>query len=81
MQEDTFHPTQTVVEAVVFQAIMRLDSAIPYERKLTVAQELIAMAGLKGKVRYSMPDQIHLIDSRRESGSRLRTESIIITYG
>jgi len=50
LQEDTFHPTQTVLEAVIFQASMRLDSSIPHSKKKYMARELIKKAGLKGKV-------------------------------
>jgi len=50
VQEDTFHPTQTVLEAVNFQALMRLDSSIPYKRKMEMAKEIVADAGLRGKV-------------------------------
>jgi len=50
MQEDIFHPTQSVLEAVMFQSQMRLASNVPYNKKLAKAQDLIALAGLSGKV-------------------------------
>lgn len=34
----------------MFQAVMQLDSAIPHNKKLAMAQDLIARAGLQGKV-------------------------------
>jgi len=49
-QEDPFHPTQTVLEAVMFQALMRLDPKIIYEEKLCLTKDLIVQAGLGGKV-------------------------------
>ena len=49
-QEDFFHPTQTVMEAVMFQAHMRLDCHIHPERKAGLARELITKAGMQGKV-------------------------------
>ena len=54
-QEDVFHPTQTLMEAVLFQAVMRLGSDIPDSKKKLMARELIIMAGLKGKVRPNYP--------------------------
>jgi len=48
-QEDIFHPTQTVLEAVMFQANLRLDPSIPRPKKVLKAMELIALAGLRGK--------------------------------
>lgn len=50
IQTDAFHPTQTVLEAVLFQADMRLDPSISKKEKVFTAKGLIAMAGLEGKV-------------------------------
>ena len=47
--QDSFHPTVTVLEAVLFQAHMRLDPAVPYAWKVRKAQALIRLAGLQGK--------------------------------
>jgi ABC-type multidrug transport system ATPase subunit len=55
-QEDAFHPTQTVLEAVMFHANMRLDANIPQSEKLQMAQEMIDLAGLKGKVSLAAVD-------------------------
>lgn len=46
-----FHPTQTVMETVVFHAQMRLGRTLPYQHKVTQAQRVIYKAGLQGKVR------------------------------
>lgn len=51
-QEDVFHPTQYLMEAVMFQAVMRLDVSVPYHQKLDMVTSLITMAGLKGKVMH-----------------------------
>ena len=53
-QEDFFHPTQTVMEAVMFQAHIRLDCNVHPERKAKLARELIAKAGMHGKVGESV---------------------------
>ena len=53
-QEDFFHPTQTIMEAVMFQAHMRLDCNVHHERKAGLARELITRAGLQGKVSGSV---------------------------
>ena len=52
-QEDIFHPTTTVLEAIMFQAQMRLDARMPYNEKLARVTMLIKLAGLSGKVQVS----------------------------
>ena len=48
-QEDIFHPTSTVKEAVLFQANLRLDRRMPAHEKDALALRLIEDVGLKGK--------------------------------
>ncbi|GAB5035572.1 abc transporter g family protein [Nannochloropsis oceanica] len=48
-QEDIFHPTSTVKEAVLFQANLRLDRRMPVHEKDALALRLIEDVGLKGK--------------------------------
>lgn len=48
-QEDIFHPTSTVKEAVLFQANLRMHSKMPSHEKDALALQLIQDVGLKGK--------------------------------
>lgn len=48
-QEDSFHPTSTVKEAVLFRASMRLDRRMPSQERDALALRLIEDVGLKGK--------------------------------
>jgi len=48
-QEDIFHPTQTVFEAIMYQAELRLGLDVPYEKKKKLCHKLLAEVGLAGK--------------------------------
>jgi ATP-binding cassette subfamily G (WHITE) protein 2 len=47
--QDSFHPTVTVLEAVLFHAHMCLKIDVPLAAKLQRAREVISLAGLQGK--------------------------------
>ena len=47
--QDSFHPTVTVLEAVLFQAHMRLGRGVPLATKLQRVREVVGLAGLQGK--------------------------------
>lgn len=47
--QDSFYPTVTVLEAVLFHAHMRLGVDVPLAAKLGRAREVIGLAGLQGK--------------------------------
>jgi ATP-binding cassette, subfamily G (WHITE), member 2 len=47
--QDSFHPTVTVLEAVLFHAHMRLGVDVPTATKLERARVVIGIAGLQGK--------------------------------
>ena len=51
MQEDSFHPTITAMEAVLFYAHMKLPNArlVPLEHKADMARAILRMAGLQDK--------------------------------
>ena len=54
LQEDVFHPTTTLLEAIMFQAHMRLDAGMPYSEKLGRVGDLLKLAGLSGKVSLAL---------------------------
>ena len=49
MQEESFHAMSTVMEAMLFQAHMRMPRAVPAAAKCARARGLLAAAGLQGK--------------------------------
>lgn len=49
MQEESFHATSTVMEAMLFQAHMRMARSVPAAAKRERARRLLDMAGLQGK--------------------------------
>lgn len=49
MQDESFHATSTVMEAMLFQAHMRMPRAVPAAAKRARARRLLAAAGLQGK--------------------------------
>ena len=49
MQEESFHATTTVMEAMLFQAHMRMPRSVPMAAKRERARRLLKMAGLQGK--------------------------------
>jgi len=48
-QEDVFHPTQTVFEAVMYQADLRLGLEVSKEEKKKLCRKLLTQVGLGGK--------------------------------
>ena len=49
VQEESFHATSTVMEAVLFRAHMRMPRSVPTAAKRAEAERLLERAGLQGK--------------------------------
>ena len=73
-QEDTLPPTQTVYEAVLFSAMMRLPEAMPIHRVHERVNEVIEMLGLT----HCKDRRIGNVTSRGISGGEKRRVSIAL---
>ncbi|KAG0233627.1 hypothetical protein BGX31_004800, partial [Mortierella sp. GBA43] len=73
-QEDTLPPTQTVFEAVLFSAMMRLPEAMPIHRVHERVNEVIEMLGLT----HCANRRIGNVTSRGISGGEKRRVSIAL---
>ncbi|KAF9175294.1 hypothetical protein BGX20_006981 [Mortierella sp. AD010] len=73
-QEDTLPPTQTVYEAVLFSAMLRLPEAMPIQEIHTRVTEVIEMLGLS----HCSDRRIGNITSRGISGGEKRRVSIAL---